>query len=1728
MLITLLVLALFLIAYLQDGFALTTSNANINSLEKLHSATQGDNWDYSSFDDSNDDSYDDGVSFSSFVSAILNPILGAEPWNFTKYNGQYMYDPCSTTKPWGGLYCDCTNAPPCSILVINLGAVGLRGSLPPDVGAFDQLVQLQLGVNNITGPIPQEIGNLTNLKVLDLSANNFTGEIPAAMGNLINLTTLYLYDNRMTGSLEDAALGNLVNMESLKMGLSADYSDDGSFGTFSSFFSLSLIPSWLNNMTSLVELDLISCSLYGLIPSRLFNLKNLTNLSLNTNSITGRLPREIGLLTKLVTLDIGTNNITGRLPHEIGLLTKLKSLDLSSNNFNDSIPGEVISNMSALTTLKLDHNRFTGKIPHEIFELNSLNALFLMSNSLTGTLPSNIGNLTTLSVLYLYQNSIEGDIPDSFYNLFYLDEFDVSENRMTGELSPAIGNGSLSNIALHSNSFSGQIPESLFQSTMLEFLELNDNSFVGKMPRDMRNMTYLQTFSISRNSLSGSLPAGLEKLIFLGEFQASGCHLTGQIPEDLWKLGANGLYLLDLGDNQLSGQLPSYLGNLTTLVQLNLDSNSLSGRIPSGVQDLVDLNILSLQKNRFTGPIPVGLSKLTLLSLLQLNDNQFYSETPGFWGFIDPDRQPGLSVFDISSNSFTGHIDSRVFDLKSITKLSLGANCLSGPIPLNICSAQNLEVLGLGDMSGGSQCITKIWEGTVFSNIFDGFVLNHYMEGSIYDCVFTGLPNLKTLVLSGNGFTADLPSEISSNLEVFLASQNQISGQLPENLGSTNLKILDLSSNMIQGTLDAFKHWDMSVSTTILLYNNHISGDVPSTLFNIDHVDMLDGNLLNCDASKASLPISDPSRAKYLCGSNDMNQLCWQFVGALVLLILLWLWTKWIFTSCYEEQKQWLAPFEDVLEFSILRDQLKKYQSVVEYGKTLGKLKIFIAKIGIFISVLFSIVYLSLYDNRTLDHTYTYVATAAYMMGTVSTTVLLIFFLVFALVLRYLVETDTDIPDLNEEKKAVGKGIAEDNRKKDGIETNENNEINETGSSWYMPLLRVTLIFILINMISLSTHVGYFTVLKVGTSEQIGAYIQGLSIFNLVFDIFALPWIMTNKLLLFGVCKEVHMEFINRIFGSELYLVFLISTISSFWIPIFTASTLETSCLNGIFQVPPDQTVTYTYTECNVYFQAYCKNYIHEISSFTITKPYVYGYGCSSALLKAYIPVFMSQYFIKCMSHIGQYIYLCLYTKYQNVIESDNRFIGSILAWPRLNFFQEAVLLVPYDEREVNSTRNFSVSDGYGKGQDNEMVFDHIFIVCHHLNTLLIMFTFGVFAPILALEMAVTMWFGVHINQLVLGRRLVVEAGIATMYEKRIQNAENYTVKVNSQGTFVRLMPGTSSSSHRLRVLSPGSTVFVDISNAEKVDGMVYVKLVGEYGWVPLLAIEKKTVEIITVESKESKESDAKLDDPVPHSSLSRPLSGRQYEYDKRLLNRLGSFKVTHAEGTFVRLEPSSRSKRLRTLRHGDEINVDLSDKRTEENNKLTFVRIFNSPGWVVLEAMEQMSEIKEDSLPALMTDYPLPLPLWLHSHTVDMMENMIRNAESPWGAVSFLRQFDKDCQSLPHSIESQGIRTFLYVFFSMAAFVLNDTYNSMPHIQRSYWAPIAVACFAIALDVFTIVRSRYFAPSTPAPTTIKDAVKTNRESSAPALTTIRNPMKANANSTDEKKDTNKEFEFDL
>ncbi|KAF8400352.1 hypothetical protein HHK36_013649 [Tetracentron sinense] len=85
---------------------------------------------------------------------------------------------------------------------------------------------------------------------------------------------------------------------------------------------------------------------------------------------------------------------------------------------------------------------------------------------------------------------------------------------------------------------------------------------------------------------------------------------------------------MDLSWNQLSGNIPSMIGDLQRLRDLSLSRNSLQGPLPQSFGSLIGMELLDLAFNNLSGEIPKSMEKLLLLNYLNLSFNRLQGEIP--------------------------------------------------------------------------------------------------------------------------------------------------------------------------------------------------------------------------------------------------------------------------------------------------------------------------------------------------------------------------------------------------------------------------------------------------------------------------------------------------------------------------------------------------------------------------------------------------------------------------------------------------------------------------------------------------------------------------------------------------------------------------------------------------------------------------------------------------------------------------------------------------------------------------------------------------------------------------------------------------------------------------------------------------------------------------------------------------------------------------------------------
>ena len=193
--------------------------------------------------------------------------------------------------------------------------------------------------------------------------------------------------------------------------------------------------------------------------------------------------------------------------------------------------------------------------------------------------------------------------------------------------------------------------------------------------------------NLTSNQLKGELPPALANLTNLDVLALGGNQLTGTVPA--WLSSLTNLQELYLWGNKLTGEIPTELGNLTILA---LSENQLTGPIPRELSNLTNLTIVDLYKNQLTGEIPAELSSLSNLTELYLHENQLTGEIPAELGNLT-----NLTILALSENQLTGEIPTELGRLSNLTGLYLHKNQLAGPIPAELGRLTGLQELSLRD-----------------------------------------------------------------------------------------------------------------------------------------------------------------------------------------------------------------------------------------------------------------------------------------------------------------------------------------------------------------------------------------------------------------------------------------------------------------------------------------------------------------------------------------------------------------------------------------------------------------------------------------------------------------------------------------------------------------------------------------------------------------------------------------------------------------------------------------------------------------------------------------------------------------------------------------------------------------------------------------------------------------------------------------------------------------------
>ena len=404
--------------------------------------------------------------------------------------------------------------------------------------------------------------------------------------------------------------------------------------------------------------------LLGTIPPLLFvpvvgKVNRLLSVQLQGNLLSGEIPPDLlqpfaSVSFEAFTLRLSLNNLTGSIADTFfpdGLVSASTSTPVSFTfeAFGNQLTGNITSNWFANLvapksfTLRLNNNLFSGTLPDTLlpngFTSNSISHLViaLHNNEISGTLPPAFltGSWTqnmTFSIFHfqLDNNELEGPIPADLFTKFDVGGTarDIASDRLVGD------NDQSEAFSDRSSAIASRSVETAYDTYLKP------------------HFTSVTNISLGENHLEGSIPPELFALVTWTSsaeftFSITGNSISGQIPDELVPTTRMSAIRLLMGQNKLSGTIPSVCTNATYVfyhvpfnnlsgpippnwcggyISLVLSNNSyISGEIPAALLSNRDLGILNVSGTGISGHLRHPLSNFPSTIDLSYTDIEFCS-----------------------------------------------------------------------------------------------------------------------------------------------------------------------------------------------------------------------------------------------------------------------------------------------------------------------------------------------------------------------------------------------------------------------------------------------------------------------------------------------------------------------------------------------------------------------------------------------------------------------------------------------------------------------------------------------------------------------------------------------------------------------------------------------------------------------------------------------------------------------------------------------------------------------------------------------------------------------------------------------------------------------------------------------------------------------------------------------------------------------------------------------
>ena len=425
-----------------------------------------------------------------------------------------------------------------------------------------------------------------------------------------------------------------------------------------------------------------------------------------------------------------------------------------------------------------------------------------------------------------------------------------------------------------------------FNAADNELITLDDNAFPDVPPTEVDDTAgdeYCQVFAgLERLDLHGNqlvmVPIGFRRLQRLTSLNLGRNNITNAAFEIICQIES--LKELHLGDNALSQDLPSSLGEMVSLEILDLHGNKLS-HIPIQIEKLAKLKVLNVSDNKLSS---IPLTAMTRLPLVELSASKNRLD-----GILLPLSFPRLQKLDVSENALVSLYESAL-DLPALQWIDVSKNRIS-----TLPEANWTQLISLLASHNQLNSLPHSFVSLQHLRVAD---LSYNSLTSLDERIGT-MDNLKTLMLENNPLrdrrflkmeTETLKLELQARMSeatTAVEEENEspthslkpllLSGGIEKKSGWTvKAGVLDRSKAKLQ-TID---HADLKDAidvgvTTLAVHHNLLHqiplaiADLGSTLFHLD----LSNNKLGQNESYIAEHISLPHLQTLNISSNALTSL---------------------------------------------------------------------------------------------------------------------------------------------------------------------------------------------------------------------------------------------------------------------------------------------------------------------------------------------------------------------------------------------------------------------------------------------------------------------------------------------------------------------------------------------------------------------------------------------------------------------------------------------------------------------------------------------------------------------------------------------------------------------------------------------------------------------------------------------------------------------------------------